>query len=196
MKKTFFETIRVVDGEPLNLKYHQKRYESVLASLDVKKFKKFKMYIDPPKYGLYRCKIIYDAKDLSVEFFEYKKRDIKSLKVVFDDEISYKYKSTSREHLDKLFAKRGLCDDVLIVKNSFITDTTIANVAFYKDGLWYSPKKPLLCGTTRARLVDEKKLILKDIKIKDLAEYSGLALMNAMIDFDIITLENLKDTIC
>jgi len=196
MKKTFFETILVVDGDAMHLEYHQKRYESVLQTLNVKVFKDLKEYVKPPKHGLYRCRIVYDAKNISVEYFEYKKREIKSLKIVYDDEIEYAYKSSSREHLDKLFAQRGICDDVLIVKDSFITDTTIANIALLKDGLWYSPKKPLLCGTTRARLLDEKKLILKDIKVDELGEYSGLALMNAMIDFDIITLDNLKDTIC
>jgi len=196
MKKTFFETILVVDGDALHLKYHQRRYEKVLTSLDAKKFKSLVEYIKPPSLGLYRCKVVYDADDISVEFFEYKKREIKSLKVVYDDEIEYTYKSSQREHIDRLFAQRGSSDDVLIVKDSLITDTTIANVAFFKDGLWYSPKTPLLCGTTRARLLDEGRLILKDIRVEELGEYSGLALMNAMIDFDIITLENLKDTIC
>ena len=196
MKQTFFETIRVVDGDALHLEYHQSRYERVLTSLDAKKFKSLGEYIKPTNSGLYRCKLVYDADDISVEFFEYKKREIKSLKLVYDDEIKYAHKSSSRELLDKFFSQRDTCHDVLIVKDSFITDTTIANVAFLKDGLWYSPKKPLLCGTTRARLLDEGKLILKDIRVEELAEYSGLALMNAMIDFDIITLENLKDTIC
>lgn len=196
MKKTFFETIRVVDGDALHLKYHQRRYERVLTSLEAKKFKSLVEYIKPPNSGLYRCKIVYDADDISVEFFEYKKREIKSLKLVYDDEIKYTYKSSSRELLDEVFSQRDTCHDVLIVKDSFITDTTIANVAFLKDGLWYSPKNPLLYGTTRARLLDEGRLILKNIRVEELGEYSGLALMNAMIDFDIITLENLKDTIC
>ncbi|EQB39679.1 hypothetical protein M947_06700 [Sulfurimonas hongkongensis] len=196
MKKTFFETIRVADGNILHLDYHQKRYESVLSLLDAKEFKNLKEYIKPPSSGLYRCRIVYDENELGVEFFKYKKREIKSLKLVYDDEITYAYKSSQREHLDKLFTQRGLCDDVLIVKNSFITDTTIANVAFLRDGLWYTPKTPLLCGTTRERLLDEGKIILKNIRVDELSLYSGLALMNAMIDFDIITLDNLKDTIC
>jgi 4-amino-4-deoxychorismate lyase len=115
---------------------------------------------------------------------------------VHNNEIEYCKKSTSREELDDMFKKRKDCDDVLIIKNSLITDTTIANVAFCKNGLWYTPKKPLLEGTTRARLLDEKKIIQKDIRVQDLNEYSHIALMNAMIDFDIITKYNLKDIIC
>ncbi|MDY0234113.1 MAG: aminotransferase class IV family protein [Sulfurimonas sp.] len=196
MKKIFFETIRVLNEEAQHLEYHQTRYEKALKSLGVKEFKSLKEYIKPPSSDFYRCRVVYDAKSIDVEFYEYKKREIKSLKLVYDDKISYAYKSTSREHLDRLFEQRCSSDDVLIVKDSLITDTTIANVAFFKDGLWYSPKEPLLCGTTRARLVDEGKIILRDIRVDELALYSGLALMNAMIDFDIIALENIKDTIC
>jgi 4-amino-4-deoxychorismate lyase len=77
-----------------------------------------------------------------------------------------------------------------------VTDTSIANVAFYKDGLWFTPKKPLLEGTTRARLLNAGKIIEKDIGVKELKNYSKVALMNAMIDFDIITKYNLKDMTC
>ncbi len=196
MKKTFLETIRVIDGDVKHLQYHQKRYESVLHSLGVKKIRSLNEYIKPPEFGLYRCRIVYDAQDIWVDFFEYQKREVKSLKIIFDDKIRYTQKSASREHLDNLFAQRSLCDDVLIVQDSFITDTTIANVAFLKDGMWYSPKKPLLCGTTRQRMLDDGIITLKDIRVDELSEYSGLALMNAMIDFDIIALENIKDTIC
>ncbi|MDD2449187.1 MAG: aminotransferase class IV family protein [Sulfurimonas sp.] len=196
MKKTFFETIRVINAEAQHLEYHQKRYEKVLKSLGIKEFKSLKEYIKPPSLALYRCRVVYSAKSIDVEFHKYKKREIKSLKLVYDDKILYTYKSTSREHLDKLFEQRCQSDDVLIVKDSLITDTTIANVAFFRDGLWYSPKEPLLCGTTRARLIDEGKIVLKDIRVDELALYSGLALMNAMIDFDIIALENIKDIIC
>ena len=77
-----------------------------------------------------------------------------------------------------------------------VTDTSIANIALYNDGLWFTPKKPLLEGTTRARLLNAGKIIEKDIAVEDLNNYSRVALMNAMIDFDIITKYNLKDMTC
>ena len=117
------------------------------------------------------------------------------MKLIYDDDISYKYKSTNRDKINELFVKKGKCDDILIIKGGFITDTSIANIALYKDGIWYTPSNPLLKGTTRERLLDEKKIIQKTIKIQNLKEYSKIALMNAMIDFDIIT-KKLKDVIC
>jgi len=196
VNRTYLETIKALDGKLFNLSYHQKRYESVLKSLGINDFKNLKEYLNPPTSGLYRCRLVYDEKNISVTYHKYKKREIKSLKLVYDDKINYSKKSTNRDELNNLFEKREECDEVLIVKNTLITDTTIANVAFYKDGLWYTPKEPLLEGTTRARLLDEGKIIEKDIRVHDLKNYSKLALMNAMLDFDIITKYNLKDLAC
>lgn len=124
---------------------------------------------------------------MDVAYHEYKKREINSLKLVYDDEIEYSLKSTCRDKLDALFAQRGECDDVLIVKNSLITDTTIANIAFFDSNRWITPRIPLLKGTTRERLLREGKIFEADIAVDDLKKFSKIALMNAMIDFDIIT---------
>jgi len=68
----------------------------------------------------------------------------------------------------------------------FVTDTSIANIAFYDNGMWKTPKNPLLKGTTRARLIDEGKLIEADIRVNELRNFSKVALLNAMIDFDVL----------
>ncbi|WP_294964358.1 aminotransferase class IV family protein [Sulfurimonas sp.] len=196
MSKNYLETIKSLDGEIFNILYHQRRYESVLKSLGVSDFKNLKEFLNPPASGLYRCRLSYDEQEINITYHKYKKRDIKSIKLVYDDEIDYSKKYSDRSALDNLFKKKENCDEILIVKNSLITDTTIANVVFYNDGLWYTPKKPLLKGTTRARLLDAGKIIEKDIYVKDLKDYSKVALMNAMIDFDIITKYDLKDVTC
>ena len=69
------------------------------------------------------------------------------------------------------------------VKNGAISDTPIANVAFLKEGLWYTPDTPLLEGTTRARLIDEKFLHVRRITPEDLPHYEGMAVMNALTGF-------------
>ena len=189
MSNDFFETIRVVDGEHLNLEYHQKRYEDTLKSFGIQKYEKLELFFDAPSVGLYRCKIIYDLDIIKdIQYYEYKKKKVESLKIIYDDKINYSLKSTNRKDLDALYEQRAICDDILIVKNGYITDTSIANVALYKDGIWYTPKTVLLKGTTRSRYLDDSKLVLKDISVDDLASFSKLALLNAMIDFDIIPL--------
>lgn len=185
----FLETIKVFDGKIYNLSFHQDRYESVLNSFGIDSYQTLATFIKAPSKGLYRCRLVYTAdniEDIEVTFYKYTKKKINSLKIVYDDSIEYCKKYLNRDTINELYEKRASCDDILIVKNSFITDTSIANIAFFKKGIWYTPKKPLLKGTTRQRLLDEKKIIEEDIKIEDLKNFSQIALFNAMIDFDII----------
>ncbi|MBN2782370.1 MAG: aminotransferase class IV [Campylobacterales bacterium] len=175
----FLETIKAKDGEVYNIEYHQNRYGGSRNLLD---------YLNPPSDGLYRCRVVYDDNSIEVTYHPYQKRVIKSLKLVYDDAITYDRKSLNRTKLDALFEQRGFCDDVLIIKNSLITDTTIANLAFLaSDGIWYTPKTPLLKGTTRARYLDKGLLKEADISQNDLENFKKVALLNAMIDFDIIS---------
>jgi len=196
MRNEFLETIRVEDGIYFHLSYHQNRYEKVLKTLNAKNIQKLETYLDAPKKGLYRCRLRYNSqKIVAVEYLEYKKREISSLKLVYDDEIDYSFKYSQRKNIDKLFALRENCDDIVIVKNGFITDTSISNIAFF-DGKWKTPASPLLKGTTRARYLNEGKLIETDIKVIDINNFTKVALLNAMIDFDIIRQHNIKDIFC
>ncbi|MDD5400825.1 MAG: aminotransferase class IV family protein [Sulfurimonas sp.] len=194
MSNTFFETIKAIDGKVLNLSYHQARYESVLNYFGINKSQNLKDFIQPPKNGLCRCRLTYDISKTYIEvtYHEYNKREISSLKIVYDDSIEYSMKYANRDKLDELFSLRGECDDILIVKNSLITDTSIANIAFFDGSRWITPASPLLRGTTRERLLREGKIFEEEIAVNDLEKFSQVALMNAMIDFDIIT-KNAKD---
>ena len=186
MKNSYLETIKSIDGVLYNMPYHQKRYESVLDSLCVEKKEDLAQYLNPPKYGFYRCRLVYTPQSIEVTYHEYKKRDINSLKLVFDNDIEYSFKSTCRDKIDELYAKKEDADDILIIKNLLVSDTSIANIAFYSNGQWITPKTPLLKGTTRARLLDEGKIIEADIKVQDIRNFSQVALLNAMVDFDIL----------
>ncbi|MFV7789613.1 aminotransferase class IV family protein [Aliarcobacter lanthieri] len=179
----YFETIKCEDFEVFNLDFHNKRVSNTIGlNLNLQE------YINPISNELLRCKLIYNNNDvIDVQYFPYNnKREIKSFKIVFDDEIDYSKKYLNRENLDKLFLKKDTCDEIIIVKNGFITDTTIANIAIFKDGYWITPKTPLLKGTTRDRLLEEKHIIEKDISLEMLLDSSEIALMNAMIGFEII----------
>jgi len=182
----FIETIKVLDGEVYHLEYHQKRYESVLDSLGIEDKKDLSEFLNPPPWGLYRCRLEYGEESIDVTYHEYKKREITTLKLIFDNKIEYSSKSSNRESIESLFKKKDEADDILIIKDLLVTDTSIANIAFYSNGSWVTPKNPLLKGTTRARLIDEGKLQERDIKSGELRSFSQVALLNAMIDFDIL----------
>jgi len=176
----YFETIKCDDYEVYNLDYHNKRVSNTVAmNLNLQE------YIYAPSNKLLRCKLIYDDSGvLEVNYFPYKKREIKSFKLVFDDTIDYSKKYLDRTYLDKLSEKKDECDEIIIIKNDLVSDTSIANIAIYDGSVWMTPKTPLLYGTTRDRLLNEQVLIEKDITVEMLKNSKKLALMNAMIDFD------------
>ncbi len=184
----FLETIRCSDGVALNLAYHQARLDRSLSTLNATRTFDLKGLITPPEKGVFRCRFLYDPLHCAVEFIPYTLRSVTSLKLVYDDTVEYPLKYARREHLNTLYELRGACDDVLIVKNALLSDTTIANVALKIDNRWLTPKNPLLAGTTRARLIEEGFLIEAELTVDDIPKADGVAVMNAMVGF--IEVEN------
>jgi 4-amino-4-deoxychorismate lyase len=178
----YFETIKCDDYEVFNLEYHLKRVVKTIG-----KELNLAEYIYPPSEKLLRCKLVYnDDEIINVEFFEYKKREIKSFKIVKRDHIDYSKKYLDRTELEELFLKKENSDEVMIFKNGLLTDTSIANIAIEVENIWYTPKTSLLNGTSRQRHLDNRNIFEKDIDEEFLKKASRIALMNAMIDFDII----------
>jgi len=197
VKIEFLETIKVIDGSFYHLEYHQNRYEQTLGSYGIKNCTELQDILEAPPKGLYRCRVVYDLDGgLTQEYHPYKKRDIKKLKLIESNSLSYEKKFANREAIDALFTQRGECDDILIVQNGLLTDTTIANIALYDGKEWWTPKRALLAGTTRQRALDNGFVKERDIQVDDLKSYSALAVMNAMIDFDIITDKKIEEIIC
>ena len=133
--------------------------------------------------GRTRCRVEYTSAVEKVEYFPYSIREMKSLQLVNDDTAEYSFKYADRSVLDRNFALSGNADDVVIVRSGMLTDTSIANIALYKEGKWFTPKYPLLKGTRRARLLAEG-IIEEDIIMADsLHKYEKIRLFNAMISF-------------
>ncbi|MFT7860696.1 MAG: aminotransferase class IV family protein [Sulfurimonas sp.] len=192
MSKKYLETIKILDQKIYNLTYHQKRVEKTIGE----GFLDLGSIIKPPKdKRLLRCRIVYNQKEYTIEYIPYEKREVNTITLVFDDEIEYSRKYADRAAIERLFAQRDGCDEILIVKNGLLTDTSIANIALFDGEKWLTPKTPLLEGTMRAKLLDEKEIVPADIHYKDLQNFKKLALLNAMIDFDIIR-KNIEDIIC
>ena len=192
VNKKLLETIKAQDGMLFHLPFHQLRLESALegSSLDLAQI------LEPPVHGLYRCRVVYDAKGYEVSYHPYAKRSVEKLKLIEDNSIEYCKKYADRSALDTLFTKKEEADDVLIVKNGLITDTTIANVAFLYKNRWITPKQPLLNGTTSMRLRLEGRIFEEEIYAEDIKKFETMALMNAMIDFDIIHNKKIEEIIC
>lgn len=175
------ETIRCEGGIPLHLSYHQNRLETSLQSLGIDKTYDLQTLIRPPDHELYRCRFVYDANHYAIEFLPYIPKQISSLKLIHADDIEYSLKYAERKDLNLLYENRAECDDVLIVQNGLLTDTTIANIALYIDGKWLTPDTPLLMGTTRARMIDEGLIHPTSLKVNDIDKATKIAILNAMV---------------
>lgn len=183
----FLETIKLENGFFSALSFHQARMDATRAaffddpeplSLPLALMKAGSI---PPK-GLYRTRVIYSDKIESIEFIPYEKREVASLKLIEAD-IDYRFKYEKRPELNTLFQQKKKCDDILITQNGLLTDTSIANIALLKSGIWYTPKSPLLKGTKRAALLHHGLIIEADIHQDDLQDYEKICLFNAMIEF-------------
>jgi 4-amino-4-deoxychorismate lyase len=183
MKPLLFETIRIEDGQIFNMQWHNKRCnQSRLELFKDNKKVDLKEYISPPLKGLYRCRICYNSSIESIEYFPYAPKKIETLKII-KSQIDYRYKYNNRDPINQLLDKNY--DEIIIEKDGLLTDTSIANIAFYTGTDWITPQKPLLEGTVRAKLMESGFLIQKNIKKEELQKFSHFALMNAMIGFQI-----------
>ena len=183
------ESIKVHKNKIFAWKYHEQRIERSLHVCYDKDYdnlisiESLQKYVDQLDDKLYKLRINYDDHSYKIEHHLYKIKAINSLKLIYDDNISYSEKYADRESLKKLYAQKENADDILIVKNGLITDTHYCNVALLKEGRWYTPKLPLLSGVMRQQLLDQNLIIETDILGVDIMSYTSIRLFNAMVRF-------------
>lgn len=181
-----FETIRVVDGEPRHLPYHEARMTAARrALLSLTGAVRLSPILSVPndlRQGTVRCRVVYGRSIESVEFTPYTRRSVTSLALVHDETIDYGHKYLDRSALERLRESRGDADDVLIVRRGLVTDTSFSNIAFDDGTGWVTPAEPLLAGTARARLIAAGTLREATITPADLVRFRRAALVNAMLD--------------
>lgn len=178
------ETIKVVDAHVMHLAWHQKRFDRTRKELfgDTSHCV-LGEYLEPPLKGTYRIRITYTDTILNVEYLPYIPRTLERFALV-ETQISYAYKYANREALHASIPL-GV-DDVIFTCKNQLMDTSIANIAILCDGVWLTPQKPLLQGTTRARLVASGFLKEAVLGREALQNGSKFAIMNALIGFKII----------
>lgn len=192
----FIETIRIERREVVNMAFHNGRFNKTRRDI----FKchlpvNLADYIAPGQdYIRTRCRIEYREEVEKVEYLPYTIRPVNSLKLVTANGLDYTYKSSDRQNLNELFRQRGEADDILIVRDGFLTDTSIANIALWDGCRWETPAIPLLEGTMRASLVGKGIIVPAAIRPQDLSRYSLIRLFNAMIGFGEIefAVENIR----
>lgn len=126
----FVETIKVQFGRAQALPYHQARMERTIRhffpSLASDAMPSLERLLAPTlEMALFKARVVYGAQGVeAVEYAPYVMRTIRSLQVVEDDAIDYTFKRCDRTSLSALVARKGECDEIIIVKNGLLTDTS------------------------------------------------------------------------
>jgi 4-amino-4-deoxychorismate lyase len=178
------ETIQVRDGQFQNIEYHNKRFNTARLELfGLDDFQTLENLIKIPSEcseGIFRCRVVYEKGIMETTFTPYIYKEIKNLKLVDIGDWEYSYKYADRSFMTNLLNENKDFDEVIMVKNGFITDCTIANLAFWDGVNWFTPSTPLLKGTKRQQLLDKQEVIEREIRVEDISEYEVVCLINAL----------------
>lgn len=142
--------------------------------------------IIPPDFtrrGVWKCHVQYGRQLGAVSFEPYRAKIIETLRLV-ESTLDYTFKFHNRLEIDELYQQRNKSDDIIIIKDGRVTDTSIANILLYDGGQWITSNTPLLEGTMRAKLINIGKIKIKPVFEKDLFDYKKLMLINVLNPFD------------
>ncbi|MBP4133868.1 aminotransferase class IV family protein [Gallibacterium anatis] len=190
MNFPLFETLCIENGQVQNLALHQQRYENSLrefyAGQPYKIFSLAKILqkntalwanLQSP---IIRCRIDYNATQYHLQCFPYQRKTYQRFHPVICDDIDYHLKYSNRAIFNELLKQKGDCDEIIIVKQGKITDCTIGNLILRQGSQWFTPDSPLLIGTQRSKLLQERKIIEREILLSDLPLYQEIRLINAL----------------
>ncbi len=188
----FIETMCVEQGRIINLDYHLERIKNTrkhfwntgktvptdqLSTLAATQDSRAKLRFTYDKENIY---------DLSCT--PYKTRKIERLKLLESNDIEYNYKSVDRSEINLLKAQAKPTEEIVIVKQNRLTDTSYTNIALFDGSQWVTPSTPLLKGTRRAQLLDAGRLIECEVLATDLKSFQSISLINAMMDLEELVL--------
>lgn len=133
---------------------------------------------------VYKIRVLYTENDVSIEFQPYQKKEINRLHVVGNDTIDYSFKYSDRASLEQMRIPFEQDEEIVIVKDGLLTDTSFTNIALFDGEKWQTPKMPLLEGTQRAFLLEQKTITPAPIAVDNLHRYTTIRLFNAMVSWD------------
>ncbi|RLJ34662.1 4-amino-4-deoxychorismate lyase [Chryseobacterium sp. 7] len=183
----FIESIKVEDQEIFLLDLHQKRVNQTFShfgkedSIDLAKIYK---NLQHDEDGLFKLRIAYDLdKRIRTQMIPYAIPEIQDFKLVENNSFDYSFKFEDRKELDKMKMK-AKAEEIIIVKNNHITDTSFSNLLFLKGKDWFTPSTYLLNGVQRQHLLKQKKIKETEITLQNIKQFTHFQIINALNDFD------------
>ena len=183
----FIESIKIEDQKAFLLDLHQKRVNQTFAhfgkegSIDLAKIFK---NLEHDEDGLYKLRIVYDLdKKFTTQLIPYAIPEIENFQLVENNSYDDSFKFEDRKEFERMKTK-AKTEEIIVVKNNHITDTSYTNILFLKGKEWFTPTTYLLNGVMRQHLLHEKKIKEIEITLQNIKEFSHFQLINAMNDFD------------
>ena len=183
----FIESIKIEDQEVFLLELHQKRVNATFAhfgmenSIDLAKIIK-DLKIDED--GFFKLRIVYDLnRNYKTQLIPYAVAEIDSFQLVENNTYDYAFKFEDRKEFERMKTK-AKTEEIIIVKNNCITDTSYTNLLFLKDEKWYTPSTYSLNGVMRQHLLATSKIKETEITLQNIKEFTHFQLINSMNDFD------------
>jgi 4-amino-4-deoxychorismate lyase len=188
---SFLESICISNGQAQHVDYHQMRVNETFDTF-FPEWEPFDVWeeiekVDLPKEGIHRFRITYTEDPQKIEVLPYEPKIVKKFALVDSGEIDYGFKWAERGFFQQILDAHPEADEVIFHQNGIIQDCTFANLAFLKDGVWYTPEAPMHWGTTRARLLVEDEVEETDILVSELHQYERICMINV---FRPLSLEN------
>lgn len=182
----FIETLCIRNGEIRNLRFHQERVNrsrwKLLGFSNELNLNEF-IINQLPEGFQGKGRMIYSEELESIEFLPYQIRPIQSVRLVENNEVDYSFKFEERSVFEQM--KDSVTEDeIIIVKNGQITDTSYSNLVFFDGENWITPRSFLLNGTMRQSLLQSGKIIEEEVNPKDLNRFHSFKLINAMMDLE------------
>ena len=183
----FIESIKIEDQKIYLAELHQKRVNDTFShfgkegSIDVAKIFK-NLEID--ENGLYKLRIIYDLnKNFRTQLIPYAISEIDDFQLVENNNYDYSFKFEDRKEFERMKIK-AKSEEIIVVKNNHITDTSFSNLLFLKGKDWFTPTTFLLNGVQRQHLLKSKKIKETEITLNNIKEFSHFQIINSLNDFD------------
>ena len=183
----FIESIKIEDQKIFLAELHQKRVNDTFShfgkegSIDVAKIFK---NLDIDENGLYKLRIIYDLnKNFRTQLIPYAISEIDDFQLVENNNYDYSFKFEDRKEFEKMKMK-AKTEEIIVVKNNHITDTSFSNLWFLKEKNWFTPTTFLLNGVQRQHLLKTKKIKETEITLNNIKEFSHFQIINSLNDFD------------
>jgi 4-amino-4-deoxychorismate lyase len=182
------ESLKLEDGKLCHVEYHNERLnrsgKEIFSGWETVDLAEIIQVPEDCTSGIYKVRVLYEGRIQKVEIEPYHFRTIASLRVVRHEQVDYHLKYSDRRILQELFALRGSCDDIIIVKNGFVTDSFAANLLLFDGEKWVTPSTPLLKGTQRRYLLDQKIISEAEIRESDILNFEKIGLVNALVGFE------------